>query len=84
MSKTGKITFEKHFLIAEKMRETKNYALNLIDYDPEDVLVICHLIKSDGIFNFVKETKDIDIRKLEAIMKYLDAEEKMKEATAKF
>ena len=79
-----KITLEKYFVIAERMRTSGNFMLDISKYEPKELEIIGNLVQSDAIFRFVKETKDIDVRKLKAIMEYLDAEEKMIKARTQF
>lgn len=82
--KEVKITLEKYFAVAESMRASGNFMLDISKYEPKEILIIANLVHSDAIFQFVSETKNIDVRKLKAIMEYLDAEEKMQTARAQF
>jgi len=79
-----KITMAKYVSIAEQMRNSQHYLLDISQYEPKEVEMIATLVQNDAIFNFCNEVKDMDVRKLQAIMEYLDAEEKMKIARAKF
>lgn len=72
-----KKTLEKYYMIAEQMRISGNYTLDIHEFKPEEVLTIVTLAQNDAIFNFVKEIKDMDVRVLYSTMKYLDAKEEM-------
>ena len=72
-----KITMEKYFEVAQKMRISENFLLDIRQYEPGEVAIITSLAKNDFTYNFVKETKDVDVRMLLAIIKYLDAEKEL-------
>ena len=78
----SKITFEKYVAVAELMRQNQEFVLDISKYDVEEVTVITILCKNDAVFDFFNSVKDMDIRKLKAIMELLDAEEKLNKVNA--
>lgn len=72
-----KITLEKYVTVAEQMRKSENYMLDIRKYDALEVSIIATLCQNDNIFHFFNSVKDMDIRKLKAILDLLDAQEKM-------
>lgn len=80
----GKITMERYVAIAEEMRKSKNYLLDISRYNETEVATITVLAQNDAIFNFFNSVKDMDVRKIKAITEFLDAQEKMQIARATF
>lgn len=72
-----KVTLRKYFDIAEQIRASGNYTLDIREYEPRELLAISTLVQSDAIFEFVSTVKDMDVCELYATMKFLEAEEKM-------
>lgn len=79
-----KITMEKYVVVAEQIRISKNYLLDISRYEPKEVEMIATMVQDDSIFCFFNQVKDIDVRKLKAIFEYLEAEEKMIDAKMRF
>ena len=77
-------TFEGYVKIAKEMKESQNYNLDLSQYSPDEAYIIANLVKSDSIFSFFEKVKNVDIKKLVAIMKYCDAKEEMENAIHSF
>lgn len=74
----SKVTFERHVSIAEKMRMDKNYLLDISKFNTTDVAIITVLCQNDSIFNFFNAVRDIDVRKIKAVVDLIDAQEKFK------
>lgn len=79
-----KLTLEKYVLIAEEMRTSGNYMIDIKKYTPQEIETIANLVHYDGVFEFAKATKDMDIRRIKAEVEYLEAEEKRYIAKAQF
>lgn len=79
----SKITFRKYVDIAEKMRNSNDYLLDIRNYDVEEVKLIAILCQNDALFNFFSTARDMDVLELEAIAELVDAQKKMQKAKAK-
>lgn len=80
----SKITMTKYVNVAEKMRNSNNYLLDISNYSAEETAMITVLVQNDAIFNFFNSVKHIDVRKIKAVVEFLDAKENLQASSVKF
>lgn len=80
----SRITPERFIVVAGQMRKSKNFLLDISKYNEAEVAMITVLVQNDAIFNFFNSVRNMDLRKIKAIMEFLDAKEKMNTAIIKF
>ena len=75
-------TFERYVNIARSMRSIGSNSLDISNLNETEVYIVTVLVKYDAIFQFFDKCKDIDVRKLRACVKFLEAEEEYQKAKA--
>lgn len=71
---------EKYVEIAKQMRESDNYIIDISVYDAKEILLITTLAKEDTIFEFFEQFKDMDVRRMYALIQYDEALKNLKES----
>ncbi len=69
-------TFRKYVEVARGMRLIGSMALDIKNLNETEAYIVTALVKNDAIFNFFDEVKDIDVRKIYAVCKVCEWQEK--------
>lgn len=75
------ITFDSYISFVEYVKEHNCFPVDVNKLNSRDLEIVLNLLQNENVFNFFKEARHMDIRRLKAIIEYDNAREEMKKAT---